>query len=321
MTSSVDWFASQPHYADHLRPIRYALPEQRRGDVYGMPRSRWGDDRSMAHRSTTPIVVASAVDAARFSHRPVIYVEHGAGQSYDGDPRSIGNPSYSGGAHLDHVVLFICPNQNVADRWAQRYPAAKTAVVGCPRLDQHHGAMPHEHDRPRVAFTFHWDCKLIPETRSAWKHYRDALLALIASHPAYDIACHAHPRAEPARDTMRSMGARMIGDVDDLLGWCDVLVADNTSVLYEACALGKSTLVLNAPWYRRGIDHGMRFWDYVPGPQIDEPTQLATGVDMVLSDPGWGAGDRAAAADAAYGGLVGDGLASVAAEIAILGVL
>jgi hypothetical protein len=52
-----------------------------------------------------------------------------------------------------------------------------------------------------------------------------------------------------------------------------MLIADNTSMLYEFAYLGRPTAVLNAPWYRREASHGLRFWDAIPGQMFDDPHQ------------------------------------------------
>lgn len=294
------------------------MPEPNRGAVYGSPASRWGTGRP-PRGYVGPVVVAAAVDALHFGRDcRVVYVEHGAGQSYHGDQRGAASPSYSGGPGLDHVELFVCPNQRVADRWAAIYPAARTAVVGCPRLDQHHptpaARVPGD---PRVLICFHWDCKLIPETRSAWKHWRQAVLDLARlGDPDIALAAHVHPRAPEVAATFATCGIPVIANVDDALRWADLVVADNTSVLYEACAIGKATLVLNAPWYRRGVDHGMRFWSAVPGPMLDDPAALASAIAGELDYPLRHAAARCTAAVAAFDRLV-DGRAAERAAAAL----
>jgi len=305
----VDYFASQPHYSAHLRPVHAQLG----GRVFGTARARWGEATYPV--GCGPMCVASAVDAQRFSHRPVVYLEHGAGQSYTGDPAARSSPSYAGGLGLGNVRLFICPSQRVADMWQATYPDTATAVVGCPRLDRSRPRRDHaRRGRARVLFVWHWECRLCPETRTAWPYWRAVVLDYATSHG--NTAGHAHPRAPQIDASMRSLGMETFGDVDDALDWADVVVGDNTSVLYEACAIGLSTVVLNAPWYRRDIEHGMRFWSTPPGPQIDDPAGLADMISRVAADPDYHAAIRHTAAVAAYDGLV-DGQAAWRAAAAI----
>lgn len=137
----IDAYASLPHYWQHIAPVFDALPPDLRGTVWA-PRQgcHWG--RSLTTRPRRdpwgPVLVASYADAKRMAGRRLVYVEHGAGQSYVG----IDNGSYAGGSGLGDVVLFLCPSESVAERWRAAYPDATAAVVGCPRLDVFHRAMP-----------------------------------------------------------------------------------------------------------------------------------------------------------------------------------
>lgn len=135
----LDAYASAPHYAAHIEPVWAALPPEARGTFWtARARDRWGTPVPARWPLDRLVLVASYVDARRARPRPVVYLEHGAGQTYPGDSRSAGHPSYSGGRELDHVVLFLCPSGVVADRWSARYPDVPAVVVGCPYLDRWH---------------------------------------------------------------------------------------------------------------------------------------------------------------------------------------
>lgn len=289
----IDAYASLRHYAEHLQPVWDALPPEWRG--------RWcSPDRPPI--DGRPVLVAGWRDAQTVRPAPVVYLEHGAGQSYDGDPAGRANGSYSGGAGLDHAALFLCPNVQVADRWNDAYPEAPAAVVGCPRLDRWHRA-PRGIPRggpPTVAVTFHWECRLVPETRSALGHYVRALPHL-AAMPDWQVLGHGHPRMwGRLRREWRRLGVAHTPDLADVLDRADLLVGDNTSALYEFASLGRPVLVLNAPWYRRDVHHGLRFWRHVPGLQIDGPEQLVWGAMTALEDPPELRAVRRAAVAAAY---------------------
>lgn len=309
-------YASAAHYAEHLQPIVAELERRGRPVARWAARSSqpWGNPPPPARRPPRAIcvaMVASYVDARKMVQRGAryIYVEHGAGQTYLGDPAVPPSPSYSGGPEHDRCLLFVAPSEHVAQRWRAAYPGTPVAVVGCPWLDrwhlqaagevddgeqQQHDEQHHQHggvgvdlhgggSTPTVAVTFHWECSLVPETFSAWRHY-DAALPALAER--YRVLGHGHPRAwgKLAR-RWAQLGVEATPHLADVLDRADLLVADNTSAAYEFASLGRPVLMLNAPWYRRDVHHGLRFWSHVPGLQVDEPDQLVAGVGRALADP------------------------------------
>jgi hypothetical protein len=285
----IDAYASLRHYAEHLAPVWAALPAELRGTFYSPSSTEpWGTPLHRGRDQGRLVLVAGWRDAQTVAPSPLVYLEHGAGQSYDGDPRGVGQGSYSGGQGLGRVQLFLCPSRRVADRWQAAYPEAATAVVGCPKLDAWHAAASWAErplGRPVVAVTFHWECPLVPETRSAWSHYDHHLPGLVAD-PRWQVLGHGHPRLWGAiRRRWRALGAEHTPDLADVLDRADLLVADNTSAAYEFASTGRPVLVLNAPWYRRHVDHGLRFWSYPPGLQVDHPRDLVPGVARALADP------------------------------------
>jgi hypothetical protein len=55
-----------------------------------------------------------------------------------------------------------------------------------------------------------------------------------------------------------------------------VVVADNPSIQWESLALGIPVVFVNASWYRRDVNHGLRFWEYANcGPHVNHPGELA----------------------------------------------
>lgn len=320
----IDAYASLRHYADHIAPVWAALPAEVRGTF-------WRPDASVRRRDiTNHVLVASFRDAETMGGSRLLYVEHGAGQSYDGDERARGNGSYSGGAGLDRVRLFLCPSERVTARWRDTYDTPAVAV-GCPRLDalkkprgetalawHKTGEAPLQ---PAVAVTFHWDGSgLCPEAGSAWRHYDHALPGLVTD-PRWRVVGHGHPRLWPTiQRRWQELGVDHYADPDVVLGQADVLVADNTSLMYEAAALGIPVVVLNAPFYRRDVEHGLRFWSHPPGLQVDHPGELGDAIARALEDRPALRAMRARAVDGAYGGLV-DGHASERAAAAILEVV
>lgn len=308
----VDLYASLPHYADHLEPVWAALPDEVRGRRW-TPRT-WRAREVPAERV---VLVGSLSDHMVVTPRRTVLVEHGAGQSYDGDPRGAGHGSYSGGDGLERVLLFVCPSERVAARWRRAYPETAAVVAGSPRLDQLAvaAAVP---DRPAVALTFHWNCTLLPETRSAFPHYHPGLARLVAELRAdgVDVIGHGHPRmAHVLEPVWARLRIRHVPRFDQVVAQGTVLVGDNTSVLYEWAALDRPVVVLNAPWYRRDVHHGMRFWDLVPGLQVEGPDGLLGEVQAHLADPGRGSGLREAATAGVYARRDGQAATRAAAAI------
>jgi hypothetical protein len=325
----IDLYASRPHYASHMLPIRSALPVEARGRMISPnPDNWWACEPDPGEFETVMVAGYCDLQAVQQRAKRIIYVEHGAGQTYPGDPRSAADPSYSGGIGHERVLLHVCPSETVADRWRNLHPALAAVAVGAPILDPWHcGARPFTAEPlPTVVLTFHWDCGLIPETRSAYRHYEDAIGRCVAAWRAegFAVAGHGHPRVIGALGAV--WAAYGVPTVN--MGWvydhADLLIADNTSVMYEFASLGRDVLCLNAPWYRRDVEHGLRFWSHPPGHQANNPDQMLERSIHLLrgDDSGLLAGStmlRAAAVSAAYCST--DGYASMRAARAILEVL
>ncbi len=301
-------YASQPNYWRHLSPVVDEL------------RARGLEVRCWAARAAQPwgaripdpgfrnlgglIVVASWVDARKAAPHPAVYLEHGAGQTYaDGSPTG-----YAGAPKLDHVRLFLAPNEEVAGRWRGAYPQAAVQSVGSPALDQHHT---NQAERPKynylssepplVAITSHWPCGVCPETMPALPLYERAIGEVYKLETSFRLVGHAHPRGmRRTRAMWDRLGIPFEVDPDQVLRQADLLVADNTSLLYEAAAIGLPSLSLNAPSYRREVEHGLRFWSHVPGLQCDAPRDLQSSILDALADPPEAQDLRARAAARAY---------------------
>lgn len=314
----IDCYASLRHYAEHLQPVWAQLPPEVRGSFWSHDNGQpWGQHLDGKRDHTRLVLVASLRDAIAMDPSPLVLVEHGAGQTYLG--AGLGHGSYPGGKGHDRVRLFLCPNQHVAELWHASYPATPAVVVGCPQLDRWHvqgqmqtGGNP----RPTVAVTFHWDCGLVPETRSAWRHYDRALPAL-AHDPRWQLLGHGHPRLWPTiRKRWTQLGVQPEPELAGVLDRADLLVGDNTSALYEFASTGRPVVVLNQPGYRRDVEHGLRFWSHPPGLQCDQPGQLAATIARALADPPAAQAIRALAVRRAYAHT--DGRAAERAAAAIM---
>jgi hypothetical protein len=183
--------------------------------------------------------------------------------------------------------LFICPNEAVAVRNRTYYPAARSVVVGCPRLDSWHRRPPKSRSTPPVvALSFHWDAASVcPEARWAWPHYKSALLA-IAKDKRWRLLGHGHPRAlGELRGAYAACDVPVVERFDQVMEQADVYVCDNSSTIFEFASLDRPVVVLNAPWYRREVRHGLRFWDASEvGINCSEPDEVTAAIALALED-------------------------------------
>lgn len=296
-------YSSRPHYAAHLRPIVNALPPKVcDGEIYS-PRAdgEWGPQigRTDVFAGNRPSaagavwLVASYVDAQHVDG-PFVYVEHGAGQSYGGDPESRVNPSYAGGEGQawDRCVLIIAPG-NVAGARHLMARKCPVALVGCPYLDpwrQFQRAVRRMGTDRRVAFTFHWDGSgVCHEASSALAHYENGLGGAVVALRAqgWEVWGHGHPRAQAALEAVwHGLGVPWVSRAQ-IFDSADVLVADNTSLAWEFISLDKPVVFLDAPWYRRHVEHGLRFWRWTAaGVSAAEPWEIPIAVERAhIDDP------------------------------------
>lgn len=257
-------YASMPHYRAHLAPILEHVPHEWRDPVLG-------DD----------VIVAGYRDLVRVrkaNPSRIILAQHGAGQSYGGDPRSEHLPAYPGGADNDDVDLFLVPNDHAFSRWRRRYPSAAVAVVGSPVLDTLPGRRPAT--GVTVGIAAHWPSWFVPEARSAFDFHRSGIRDVAARWRT--VGTH-HPRRPNLSWLYPRLGVEAV-DLDTLFAVADVLVADNTSVAFEFAATGRPVVLLDAPYYRREVRHGLRFWDCAMiGPTARRPEELVGAVERALS--------------------------------------
>lgn len=320
----MDAYATERHYLDHLRPVYNLVNTLHPGTLWLAGAQYHGQMRAMT-RAATPTLVASWWDSitARRMGRPVIYLEHGAGQTY-GDGA---HASYSGGPDHEGTVLFLCPNEAVALRWRTAYPQVPAVVVGCPKLDSYHSRRVHwvrPPGQPRtVAISFHSNAALLPETAGAFNAWEPHLPAVVADLQAngWHVLGHSHPRLwRKAQQAWAQAGAEPVADFTEVLERADVYVADNTSTLPEAASCGIPLVWVWAPWWRPEVNHGGRFGDWV-GDQVqcDSWVDLAEMVNYAASDPADAKTSRQAMVRKVYAHT--DGHATYRAADAILKVL
>jgi hypothetical protein len=241
------------------------------------------------------VMVAGLIDSDRVTRNRVVYVEHGAGQSYVGLQANVrAFYPHSPSLHHRRVIGYVSPRQSIADGWGRPAVAA-----GAPCLD----ALERGAYSGTVAITFHWDAaRVAPEARSAKPHYFERLHEIVGwiRDAGFKPLGHGHPRDVHAADIWHRLEVEFDPDPDSVLERAACVIADNTSLIYEAAAMDIPVLTLNAPWYRRDVHHGLRFWDAIPGLAVDGPDELLSVdlADYILAD--YHVEDRWAAASAAY---------------------
>lgn len=279
----VDFFSWQEHYTEHLLAIWDALPAEARGRfVY-----RWDNcDRKdvelfsdmkeameSLNKGEGPVVVPHVGARIRTLRRPLIKVHHGAGQIY-GDPRR--------GRDYHNVIFDLVPNESTAKRLRSK-EAGRPIVVGCPKMDKWYGFRKDREDPPVICLSFHFDLTVHPEQRSSWPFYQNVLPLL----KDYRLIGHGHPRIlEQIRPWYELNGIEVIDDFNEVMRRADLYVMDHMSTLYEFAATDRPVVVLNAPWYRRDIDYGLRYWEYANvGVNCNRPEDLPVAIDLALEDP------------------------------------
>jgi hypothetical protein len=324
----LDVFTTEPHYAQHVLPVWNGLDDHERGIWYtgggGEAIAAWVREhtrRAFVVPTDPPDADALTLVASHTDYRytprgrPVIYVEHGAGQSYQG----VSHGGYSGGENRERVVLFLCPNERTAQLNRDAYPGVPAVAVGSPKLDRWHGETWPGHgfalQRPIVAFSSHWDCQITPETRTGFWEFSPALPALMER---YEVLGHGHPRGlDSFKGTYTTLGIEIVPDFDDVLARADCYIVDNSSTAFEWCAVaGRPIVSLQPSFYRTDVHHGLRFWEAAPRPVCNVPADLADVVAVALEDKPRHRLWREHCARAAYDDLV-DGQAAPRAVTAI----
>jgi hypothetical protein len=318
---TLDALAGEPQFLAHLAPIWLALPESVRGTFIVEPRlveyaASLGIEAVSGVRpapiptyppprfSGPPALIASYGDqkvARRLGYGPFAFVEHGAGQSYDGDGRNMRRSgSYAGGPDREDNELVLVPNEPCARRWRETYPSAEVVVIGNPWLD----LLPKREPGPQtVCISFHWQTPqaLGPEAGNALGEYLPVLPDLAKR---YNVIGHAHPKGDWP-DRMRRLftkhGIPFVADFADVCRQADLYICDNSSTIFEFAATGRPVVLMNSKYYRRDVEHGLRFWEAATvGMQVDKPGDLVETVQAALNDPPEQQQAREAALDIVY---------------------
>lgn len=301
----IDALAGERQFVDHLAPVWLALPEPVRGrflvephleehacSLGIQPTVQGRPPRAPAYPSPRfagpPALVASYGDVKvgrRLGYGPFAFIEHGAGQTYDGDPRrKPRSGSYSGGGDRDDNELVMVPNEHSAAAWRAAYPQTRVELVGSPRLDTLPAREPGP--GPVVATSFHWDAAMVsPEAGTALGEYIPHLEALARQ---FTMIGHCHPKGDWPR-TMeriyRRAGIEFVPDFADVCRRADLYACDNSTTLFEFAATGRPVIVLNSKHYRRDVHHGLRFWEAAEvGINVNDPSELPASIRHALED-------------------------------------
>jgi hypothetical protein len=299
----IDMFARRSHFLEHLAPIWFKIPEERRGRFYvpayllefahvmGIqaeplrPLGGRKSDMVVYPAGNGPIVTAAYGDMQlaweKNIHRPLILMEHGVGLTPTGR-----HAGYAGGEGLrSRVSLFLAPNEYIRKKTAKVFPTAPQAVIGTPKLDKWADARKKEKDKPAtVAVAFHWDGSAVsPEAGNAWAWYKEVIPQLSTR---YHVIGHGHPKMmDKLAKWYEGIGIEAVQSFEEVMERADVYVNDCSSTMYEFCVTGRPVVVLNAPWFRRDVHFGIRFWDYSDvGVAVEQPGELGGAVASALRD-------------------------------------
>ena len=304
MSSLVTFYASRVQYANHLWAVaeKYHTVGVGHARVLGV-----GKEKKIPPGL---VVVASRKDARSLNPRPVVLLEHGAGQSY-----GVAERGRDWAEPNDNVVLFLAPNERVANRNADIYPNARHVVVSSPWVEKLAEVRAgYAWDPPVVpdtlVFTFHYEGSIVPEAGSAHNHFKETILEEAKRVWPGPIVGTAHPRMmRRIKGWYDNHGVEIEPDFSKLVRRMKVLVADNTSAIWEACALDVPVVLMHSPLYRRNLDEEMwpRFYTHADvGYQIHDATDLPVALIDAYYDEF--ARERARATEAIYGDWHGAGV-------------
>jgi hypothetical protein len=277
----LDFYASNSHFLDHMLPIWELLQEEYKGIFY--IESNMKDYakilgiQAKVGRPTDNIALVSSWGDYRKTRGDVIFMEHGIGNTYSNN-----NPSYAGSPGKDRAVMFLNQHDIVQQKNLKTYPNAVNVIIGTPKMDK---VQVRHIEGNIVCLSFHWDCTVVPETRSAFAYYKPIINKLSRSKK-YKLIMHAHPHINGTwQQQFKNLGVEFYENFADVLRIADLYAVDNSSTMYEFAAAGRPVLALNCPFYRKNVHHGIRFWDYLPGDQVEHYLALPEMIEYTFKHP------------------------------------
>jgi len=309
----IDFLARQEHFVDHLLPVWKALPSKKRGVFYcHIAIGEYASKKGLSYfplvpeylgqlhvkvPGDNPIVTCAYgdfLDAYRSNpDRIFMLSEHGVGLAF-GE-----NAGYAGGlGRRNKVDCFMSSSRYVAEKNLATFNAP-VYIVGVPKMDKYKESqfknwmrtgsfsVQQMKESPVVCLSFHWNGSHIsPEAGNAFALYgRPEVLELLKSK--FNIIGHCHPKErEIIKPAFEKAGIPFVDSFDEVLEQADIYCNDCSSTMYEFCVTGKPVVVMNAPWFRKDVHHGLRFWDYSDvGKNVNNPKQLVQAIEEAIQDP------------------------------------
>lgn len=325
-------YANKRNYVDHLKPIYSALNgralfEASSEDIRDYCREQGIEAR--LHRGVRGVSPGVLVLATVYSSgtmrtfglgKKLVLLNHGSGQGWAGNPHS----SYAGGPRRGQFALILEPGEEPAKRDRRACPKSRVVAIGCPKLDRWADyEKPADITRQVIAIGFHMPTLVCPESRGCFPYYRPILPEVVAwcREQGHEVLGAGHPTMwANLRPYWESLGVEPVSDWDAVMERATLYVRDQCSTLYEFASLDKPVVVLNAPWYRRDVEHGLRFWACADvGMQCDSPEGLIPAIEAALLDPPEQQEKRRAAVNRVYAHLDGRATERAVEEILSLG--
>lgn len=263
-------YCSEFHYANKLVPIWNALPTELKGEFVLHPRL---DGLVQGARIGSPnqdgvMLVASHKDSQWAKHK-FIYVEHGAGQSY-------APQQWYSNAHRNNMLAALVPGPYCAAKTMQANPNVPVLMIGAPHLKNVTRTEPNA-----IAFAWHWRCSVSLEAGTAFDEYAEAMVQVASVRKVIGTG---HPRIfGEVNEVYKQCGIESVERSGDVLERAAILVVDNSSIMYEAAALDIPVVLMNSQNYRKDREWGLRFWEALPGPQVDSPAELLPMLELMIA--------------------------------------
>lgn len=297
----IHFFATRPHFVNHMLPIFeqfkdgeavFTISKHIKDyvDGLGIPYrlSKRNSGLFFPEKDGDAIVVCAANNAmfAKKSNprRKIIFMEHGVGITFPT------NQGYAGGGGIRRSVsLFLAPNQHIYDKTKKALPGKPQVIIGTPYMDKWVNYSRPTSTRDMVTISFHWNGSTIaPEAGNAVDHYLPHLEKVMKflDEKRIDLAGHGHPRIlEELRPAYEKLGIHIIENFQNVLEYSSAYINDGSSTLYEA-ALIMPVVLLNAPWFRKDIDFGIRWWKWTNiGEQCETPEELPQMIVNAVYNP------------------------------------